>query len=100
MHLTGKKQDPEFVKRRTAHMVKGMVSLNPDGSKPCVPGCECPRHERHWEKRKNKLTPVRVREIRAICAQGADRGDVAEEFGIARNTVCNIVNRKAWAHVV
>jgi hypothetical protein len=74
------------------------------GSEKCKPGCECNHHKRHWEKRigsdsRSKLDENKVRKIRLLCANGKDRGIVAKEFGIARNTVCDVVNRKAWKHV-
>ena len=46
-----------------------------------------------------KLNADQVREIRALCAAGALQRDVAARFGIARNTVSGIVNRKSWAHL-
>lgn len=75
------------------------------GRKSCEPGCKCSLHLKHWQKRiKNsskvsKLNEEKVIEIRSLCAEGLDRGRVAEKFGVARNTICNIVNYKAWAHV-
>jgi len=46
-----------------------------------------------------KLDAHQVLEIRARCAAGERQIDVATAFGIARNTVSGIVNRKSWAHL-
>lgn len=47
-----------------------------------------------------KLNAEQVREIRARAATGSERQqDIAAAFRIARNTVSQIVNRKAWAHL-
>lgn len=46
-----------------------------------------------------KLNAVQVLEIRARVAAGELGYRVAMEYGIARNTVSGIVNRKSWAHL-
>jgi hypothetical protein len=46
-----------------------------------------------------KLNELQVRQIRARAANGELQYRLAREFGIARNTVSGIVNRKSWAHL-
>jgi hypothetical protein len=46
-----------------------------------------------------KLNAAQVVEIRARCAAGERQKDVGRAFGIARNTVSGIVNRKTWSHL-
>jgi len=46
-----------------------------------------------------KLDDDAVREIRTL-AQTRTRQCVAEMFGVSRRTIYNIVNGKAWSHVV
>jgi len=44
---------------------------------------------------KNKLTEEQVREIRRRCMENQTR--LAEEFGVACNTINEIIKRKKWA---
>lgn len=46
-----------------------------------------------------KLNPDDVRVIRAQAARGIPQKDIAKAFGVARNTVSQIVNRTTWAHL-
>lgn len=47
-----------------------------------------------------KITEAQVREIRKRRAEtGCHLIHLAEDFGIAENTVSNIINRKSWKHV-
>lgn len=46
-----------------------------------------------------KLNAEQVREIRALSSRGLRQIDIAQQFGIARNTVSSIVNGKTWAHL-
>lgn len=48
------------------------------------------KHPRH------KLTVRQVAEIRRLCSEGVPRLIVAQQFGIHRRSVCDIVNRKTW----
>lgn len=52
--------------------------------------------ENHWNA---KLTTDDVRDIRRLVASGLYHHQVAEQFGITRSAVTNIVNRKAWRQV-
>lgn len=46
-----------------------------------------------------KLNAAQVLEIRALAARGLRQRDIAQRFGIARNTVSAIVHRKSWDHL-
>lgn len=46
-----------------------------------------------------KLNAEQVHEIRRRCRRGERQRDVGRAFGVARNTVSQIVNRKTWAHL-
>lgn len=46
-----------------------------------------------------KLNAEQVREIRALSLTGMLQKDIAAKFGVARNTVSGIVNRKSWDHL-
>jgi hypothetical protein len=46
-----------------------------------------------------KLSDDQVRRIREVSARGASQRELARSFGVGVATICNIVNRKAWAHV-
>lgn len=48
---------------------------------------------------RQKLNAEQVRQIRALSAAGHLQKDIAKQFGIARNTVSGIVNRKTWDHL-
>lgn len=61
-------------------------------------------HDSAQKGRKNawglqKLNADDVRVIREQAARGLLQKDIAKAFGIARNTVSGIVNRKSWAHL-
>lgn len=47
----------------------------------------------------SKLTEEQVVEMRRYAAAGAAREDLAERYGINKQTVSRIVNRRLWAHV-
>lgn len=51
------------------------------------------------ENGQSKLTPEKVREIRRRYDQGATQPQLAESFGLHRETVGKIVRRERWAHV-
>lgn len=46
-----------------------------------------------------KLNAAQVREIRERALAGETQKAIGARFGIARNTVSGIVNRRKWAHV-
>lgn len=46
-----------------------------------------------------KLDAARVSDLRHRYTQGATQAALARDFGIARNTVSQIVTRKTWAHL-
>ena len=47
-----------------------------------------------------KLHPPQVREIRALAARGGlTHREIAQRFGVARNTVRHIVARRSWGHL-
>jgi hypothetical protein len=46
-----------------------------------------------------KLDARKVLAIRTAAANGEAQGTIAARFGIARNTVSQVVNHKTWAHV-
>lgn len=62
-------------------------------------------HDSVQKGRKNcfgiqKLNAEQVREIRALAAQGGiTHKEIGRRFGVARNTVSQIVNRVCWKHV-
>lgn len=62
-------------------------------------------HDSIQKGRKNcfglqKLNADQVREIRALAAQGGiTHKEIGRRFGVARNTVSQIVNRVNWKHV-
>jgi hypothetical protein len=53
--------------------------------------------KRAWGKQ--KLDAAQVKEIRTRAAAGEPQRQIAQGFGIARNTVSQIVNFKTWAHL-
>lgn len=63
---------------------------------PLPPALPKARGERHSQA---KLTEAQVREIRSRVAAGEVQRRLAAEYGVNVATVCNIVNRKIWAHV-
>lgn len=47
-----------------------------------------------------KLNAEQVREIRALYATGRyTQKEIGERFGVAKNTVCGIINRRSWNHL-
>ena len=48
---------------------------------------------------KAKLDDEQVKEIRRLCAAGASRSIVAEQYGVAYQTVGDIVTRRHWKHI-
>jgi DNA invertase Pin-like site-specific DNA recombinase len=45
------------------------------------------------------LTEDNIREIRRLSAAKQTYVEIAKQFGIHKDTVYKIVNRKSWAHV-
>ena len=45
------------------------------------------------------LTEEAVRYIRAANKTGAKNVDLAEEFGVNKNTISHVITRRNWAHV-
>ena len=88
--------------------------------KPCAlhgchnPACINPKHL-HWGSKADnsremreagrvrshdsRLTADQVHEIRRLAAGGASKPRLAERYGVSRQTVHAVVNRKTWAHV-
>lgn len=52
--------------------------------------------EQNRNKRNVKLTIERAREIRALHAQGARQADLAQQFGVARRTISDVLRNKLW----
>lgn len=46
-----------------------------------------------------KLTEAKVLAIRAASAAGHSQADVARQFGVCRQTVGDIANRRRWSHI-
>ena len=46
-----------------------------------------------------KLTADGVREVRRLWAGGVQQTEIAKRFSVTPQAVCNIVHRKAWAHI-
>lgn len=46
-----------------------------------------------------KLTAKNVLAIRHRCSHGALQKDLATEFGVARNTIKQVIHRRTWKHV-
>jgi|ERR1051326_339167 hypothetical protein len=57
----------------------------------------CARGERNFN---SKLTAEHVREIRKRAARGETQKSLASEFGVHNSVICEVVNKRAWAHVV
>ena len=47
----------------------------------------------------SRLTPEQVLAIRALCASGWSQSRAAAFFKISQVAVCNIINKKRWAHL-
>lgn len=47
----------------------------------------------------SKLTEKEVLEIRNLAKEGMKQKEIAKVYGIVRQTVNDIVNRKAWKHI-
>jgi hypothetical protein len=81
-------------------VVSGDTWLHVDGqAEPLALPAPAPkaRGERHSHA---KLTEALVREIRARVAAGEVQRHLAAEYGVSVATICNIVSRKIWAHVI
>lgn len=50
-------------------------------------------------KAKENLTEDQVRDVRARCGAGESQRTVAADYGLARESVSRIVNRKRWANL-
>lgn len=48
---------------------------------------------------RQKLNAAQVLDIRALAARGVLQKVIARQFGVARNTISGIVNRKSWDHL-
>jgi transcriptional regulator len=46
------------------------------------------------------LTEAQVREIRRLCARGANKTRLAEMFGTHRTNINNIISGRTWRHVI
>jgi hypothetical protein len=46
-----------------------------------------------------RLTEAQVRELREQAGRGTGREELAQRYGISKDTVSRIVRRKLWAHV-
>lgn len=68
-----------------------------DNSRDCVVRNRTARGERH---KGSKLTDEGVREIRWRVDAGERRAALADEFGVAKSNVDQIVWRTTWRHVV
>ena len=55
------------------------------------------RGDRHPD---SKLTSVAVREIRRRAAAGERQADLAREYGVTSTTLCQVVKRQTWKHVL
>lgn len=53
--------------------------------------------KRTWGKQ--KLNAEQVQEIRALCAGGLSQRDAGARFGVAKNTVSQIITGKTWSHL-
>jgi antitoxin component HigA of HigAB toxin-antitoxin module len=55
------------------------------------------RGVKHWNSR---ITPTIVKKIRKLYASGEYRQiDLADQFGLSRPQVSQIINRRSWSHV-
>ncbi len=55
-----------------------------------------PKGDSHYKAR---LTEADVKEIRRLRAEGGRPVDLAKQFGVASQTICNIAARRIWKHV-
>lgn len=55
-----------------------------------------PKGERHG---RSKLTAVQVTQIREMAHKGRLQKEIAQLFGVSKQTVCKIVNRQKWQHI-
>lgn len=46
-----------------------------------------------------RLTEDQVRELRESAGRGTGREQLAQQFGVSKDTVSRIIRRKLWAHV-
>ena len=46
-----------------------------------------------------RLTEEQVKELREQAGRGTGREELAQRYGISKDTVSRIVRRKLWAHV-
>ena len=75
-------------------------------------GKECPGREpgakmgrpaatmQGYRNSQSKLQEAQVFEIRRRKEKGETNGDLAEEFGVSRTTICDIHRGKRWAHLL
>ena len=47
----------------------------------------------------HKLTAAEVLEIRALNASGVSGAELARQFGVAKETIYDIINRVTWKHI-
>lgn len=58
-------------------------------------GAKCmTKGKNHWNA---KLTEQQVAEIRKLWAEGTQQKELAERYGVAKNTISNIINYVSWA---
>lgn len=55
-----------------------------------------PRGSLHWA---TKLTEEDVRDIRRRYSEGEPQAALADEYGVTRPRITNIINRRSWRHV-
>jgi hypothetical protein len=51
------------------------------------------------EHPKAKLRELDVRWIRYLARAGVPQVDLAEVYGVVRNTICDIVHRRSWTRI-
>jgi hypothetical protein len=66
---------------------------------PPVPEPSAPRGPAGSRNVAARLTEDQVRVLRELAARGRGREELAQEYGISKDTVSRIIRRKLWAHV-
>lgn len=75
------------------HLFEG---THKDNSQDMVQKGRVQRGERHFL---SHLTDVDVLEIRAMVGRGHTHQSTADQFGVVRETVSQIIQRKTWKHI-
>lgn len=70
------------------------ASENVQHSHTCIPNLKAGSRNNN-----SKLTEDAVTDIRKMYSEGFRQKDIAEKYGVKRNTVWDIVNRKSWTHI-